>query len=210
LATGGPRRLGAVPLGQAGLNQILPREGEQRPVRAFFGLPLPETHRAPLDRFLAGCGELAPEFRWTPASNLHLTVRFLGHVELEMAEGIADRVAATGPPAFEVRLGELGTFKRGRLARVVWLGLSVGAREAGALAGVVEAECVRAGLEPEGRRFSAHLTLARARARDGSQLPELPSPPNLSSWRATELILYRSRLGRGGSVYEPLRRLSLR
>ena len=179
-------------------------------VRAFFGLPLPETHRAALDPFLAGCTALALEFRWTPASNLHLTVRFLGHVELAMAEGIADRVAASGPRAFDLQLGDLGTFRRGRLARVVWLGLNAGAREAAALAELVEAECVQAGLEPEGRRFNAHLTLARARARDGSQLPVLPKPPDLPGWRATELILYRSRLGRGGSVYEPLRHLSLR
>jgi RNA 2',3'-cyclic 3'-phosphodiesterase len=198
LAAGSPGRLGAVPLGEASV------------VRAFFGLPLPEAHHAALDRFLVRCAALAPEFRWTPAQNLHLTVRFLGHVELALAEGIADRVAATQPSAFEVRLGELGTFKRGRLARVVWLGLSAGVHELGALAAVVEAECVRAGLEPEGRRFNAHLTLARARARDGSVLPVLPNPPDLPGWPAIELILYRSRLGRGGSVYEPLRRLSLR
>jgi 2'-5' RNA ligase len=178
-------------------------------VRAFFGLPVPETQRDALESFLARCGALAPQFGWTPAGNLHLTLRFLGHVELALAEGIADGVAANGPAAFEVRLGELGTFKRGRLARVVWLGLSQGARGVGALAEVVEAECVRAGLEPEGRRFNAHLTLARARARDGSPLPALPDPPDLPGWRATELILYRSRLGRGGSVYEPLRRVSL-
>jgi RNA 2',3'-cyclic 3'-phosphodiesterase len=198
LAAGGSGRLGAVSLGEASV------------VRAFFGLPLSEGHQAALDGFLLGCAALAPEFRWTPASKLHLTVRFLGHIELSLAEGIADRVAATTPSAFEVRLGELGTFKRGRLARVVWLGLSAGVHEIGALAEVVEAECVRAGLEPEGRRFNAHLTLARARARDGSVLPALPDPPDLPSWRASELVLYRSRLGRGGSVYEPLRRLSLR
>jgi len=178
-------------------------------VRAFFGLPLPETHRAALDTFLERCGARAPEFRWTPSSNLHLTVRFLGQVDLALAEGIADRVAAARPSAFEARLGELGTFKRGRLARVVWLGLSAGAHEAGALAELVETECLRAGLEPEGRRFNAHLTLARARARDGSPPPALPDPPDLPSWPAEELILYRSRLGRGGSVYEPLRRVSL-
>ena len=193
-----PGRLGAVPLGEAGV------------VRAFFGLPLPDTHRAALGHFLAGCEALAPEFRWTPAANLHLTVRFLGHVELELAEGIADRMAGIEPSAFELKLGELGTFKRGRLARVVWLGLSAGAGEAGALAELVEAECVRAGLEPEARRFNAHLTLARARNRDGSLLPMLPDPPDLTSWRANELILYRSRLGRRGSVYEAIRRLSLR
>jgi RNA 2',3'-cyclic 3'-phosphodiesterase len=127
-----------------------------------------------------------------------------------VAEGIADRLAAQDMPGFELRLGELGAFKRGRAARVVWLGVQSGREEIEALAAQVEAECVRAGLEAEGRRFHAHLTLARARPRDGAPLPELPGPPDLDPWRADELLLYRSRLGRGGSVYEPLRRIRLR
>jgi RNA 2',3'-cyclic 3'-phosphodiesterase len=179
-------------------------------VRAFFGLPLPEEHRAALAGYLDECARRAPEFRWTPAGNVHLTVRFLGHVEMEVAEGIADRVAAARPRAVELELGELGSFKRGRMARVVWLGLRRGERELGEAAALVEAESVRAGLEPEGRRFSAHLTLARAREREGAPLPELPKTPALSAWTARELILYQSKLGRAGSVYEPLRAIPLR
>jgi len=158
---------------------------------------------------VAACAALAPEFRWTPADNLHLTVRFLGHVEQGLAEGITDRLAGLGLRAFDLRLGEAGAFKRGRLARVVWLGLASGWAEVGALASAVEAESVRAGLDAEGRGYHAHLTLARARARDGAVLPQLPPPPDLPTWRAAELILYRSHLGRGGAVYEALRRLSL-
>jgi RNA 2',3'-cyclic 3'-phosphodiesterase len=155
------------------------------------------------------CARLAPDFRWTPAGNLHFTVRFLGQVEHSLAEEIAKRLDADRPPGFELRLGELGSFKRGRLARVVWIGLSAGAEQMAGLAQVVEAESVRAGLEAENRRFNAHLTLARARPRDGAPLPELDAPPTLDPWRADELILYRSVLGRGGSVYEPLQRISL-
>ena len=178
-------------------------------VRAFFGLPLPERHREALGPFLAECQRVGPDFRWTPAENLHLTIRFLGHVELLLAEGIADRVAAAQPARFEVQLGETGAFKRGKMARVLWLGLRTGATEISALAATVEAECARAGLEAEKRGFHAHLTLARARPREGAVSPSLPEPPELEPWRADELILYRSRLGRGGSVYEPMRRLRL-
>ena len=177
--------------------------------RTFFGLPLPEADREALDPYLTECARLAPDFRWTPAANLHVTVRFLGHVDLALAEGIAGRLNGKGLRAFDLQLGELGTFKRGRLERVVWMGLSKGADEIGALAAEVEAECGRAGLEPEVRRYHAHLTLARARPRDGAALPALSPPPELGAWRANGLILYRSRLGRGGSVYEPLQRVSL-
>lgn len=189
----------------------LGEETENGPVtvRTFFGLPLPDGHRDALDRYLSDCATRAPEFRWTPAANLHLTIRFLGQVELTLAEGIADRLAGKTLPAFDFQLGEMGTFKRGRLTRVVWIGLGSGSDEIAALAAEVEAECGRAGLEPETRRYHAHLTLARARPRDGAVLPALPAPPELPAWRAEELILYRSRLGRGGSVYDPLRRVSL-
>ena len=189
----------------------LGEETENGPVRVrtFFGLPLPEAHRAVLDGYLAACATRAPDFRWTPASNLHLTIRFLGHVEPALAEGIADRLSAAGLTAFDLALGDLGIFKRGRMARVVWLGLRTGSEGITTLAAEVEAESSRGGLEAEARRFHAHLTLARARPRDGAALPVLPPPPELPAWRAEELVLYRSRLGRGGSVYEPLRRVRL-
>jgi RNA 2',3'-cyclic 3'-phosphodiesterase len=186
------------------------RQVPSHKVRAFFGLPLPEPHRRALESYLSQCVSAAPRFRWTPVDNLHLTVRFLGHLDVAIAEGIADRLAAASPPAFELELGGVGSFSRGRLARVVWLGLRRGEAEAGVLAAMAETESVRAGLEPEGRKFHAHLTLARARERDGAALPELPAPPTLEPWTARELVLYRSHLGRAGSVYEPLRTVSLR
>lgn len=179
-------------------------------VRAFFGLPLPEGHRKALEPFLGACGAAAPAFRWVPAANLHLTIRFLGHVELAAAEEIALAVERDAPRAFELALGGMGTFGRGRRARVVWLGLAAGAAPAQELAGLVERHCVAAGLDPETRPFNAHLTLARSRGRDGAAPPELGTPPTLPAWRAGELILYRSHMGRGGSVYEPLRTISLR
>ena len=187
----------------------LEKEDHPLKVRAFFGLPVPDEQRKKLDSYLVACAAVAPEFRWTPAANLHLTVRFIGSIERSAAEGIADWLAELLLEGFELQLGEVGTFKRGRLVRVVWLQVRAGAVAARELAEQVEAECVRAGLAPEARPFQPHLTLARARPRDGAVLPPLPNPPELQPWRATELILYRSQLGRAGSVYEPLRTLRL-
>ena len=178
-------------------------------IRAFFGLPVPEAQRAALDAFLAASAEAAPRFRWTPAANLHLTVRFVGNVDRILVEGIADRLDGLEMRGFDLELGELGTFKRGRLVRVVWQRLRSGADDLTALAAGVEAECKAAGLEGEKRAFQAHLTLARARARDGAELPSLPTPPPLAAWRAGELVLYASRLSKTGAVYETLRTVKL-
>ena len=178
-------------------------------VRAFFGLPVPEAQRAALGAFLAANAEAAPRFRWTPATNLHLTVRFVGSVDRGLVEGIAERLDGLALRSFDLELGDLGTFKRGRLVRVVWQGLRSGAEPLTTLAARVDAECEAAGLAGEKRSFQAHLTLARARARDGAALPPLPAPPRLTSWRANELVLYASRLSKTGAVYEPLRTMKL-
>ena len=178
-------------------------------VRAFFGLPLPESHRLELSGYLESCAAIAPDFRWSVAENLHITLRFVGSVDRALVEGVADRLTPQAGPPFEVALGDVGQFRRSRLARVIWLGLTRGADELRALAGLVESECQAAGLEKEPRAFQPHITLARARRRDGAALPDLPRLPDLPPWPAGELVLYWSHLGKRGAVHEPIRRIPL-
>lgn len=193
-------------MGSAELEEKDPRSLR---VRAFFGLLVPEPQRAELARFIAACAQVAPEFRWTPKENLHLTIRFVGNVERALVEAVADSLAQRQLAAFDMELGDVGSFGRRRAAQVVWLGLRAGAEGATALAAQVEEECVRAGLPAESRPYQAHLTLARARSRGGARLQELPAMPRVTPWRADELVLYSSRLARTGAVYEAIRTLEL-
>ena len=134
---------------------------------------MPEPQREQFSRFFAACTQVAPQFRWTPSANLHLTIRFIGNVERAMVDAVAGALAQRPLAAFDLELGDVGTFGRGRTARVVWLGLRAGVEAATALAAQVEGECGRAGLPAESRPYQAHLTLARARSREGSRLPDL-------------------------------------
>lgn len=178
-------------------------------VRAFFGLPLPEPQREELGRFVAECAQAAPDFRWTPKENLHLTIRFVGNVERSAVEAIADGLAGRPLAGFELELNGIGTFGRGHAVRVIWIGLRAGSEGAGALAAQVEAECSGVGLVGEERPFQAHMTLGRARARDGTALPDLPPAPPLEPWRADQVNLYSSRLTKAGAIYEVIRSLPL-
>jgi RNA 2',3'-cyclic 3'-phosphodiesterase len=191
----------------------LEKDPQPLKVRAFFGLPVPEPQRDELGRFIAECARIAPGFRWATLENLHLTVRFVGSVNRSVVEGVADTLSGRLPASFALALGDVGTFGRGRVVRVVWLGLRAGADGVTGVAAQVEAECVRAGLAPEERAFQPHLTLARARGREGSSLDDLPAdlpaPPQLEPWQADELILYASRLSRSGAIYEVMRSLLL-
>jgi RNA 2',3'-cyclic 3'-phosphodiesterase len=142
-------------------------------------------------------------------ANLHFTLRFLGSVERSLADGVAGGLEGQAGSPFEVALGGQGTFTSERRIRVVWLGVRSGDESMRALAARVEAQCLRAGLPPEPRTYRPHLTLARARAREGAALPELPPPPLLDPWRVEELVLYSSHLARSGAVHEALRTIPL-
>ena len=176
--------------------------------RAFVALAPPAAVVAELEGYLERCRALAPGFRWVAPAGVHLTLRFLGSVEDGTLAKVGEAVQTVRQPPFELRLAGLGTFG-GRRPSVVWLDLAVGREPAAALAAAGEAACVEAGLEPERRPFRPLLTLARSRVRFGSPLPDLPPPPELESWTATEMVLYESRLGGGPPVYTPLMRFRL-
>jgi RNA 2',3'-cyclic 3'-phosphodiesterase len=183
---------------------------ETESVRAFFGLPLPAAQRSVLASFIAQCGVMAPQFRWVPVENLHLTLRFVGNVEKRLIESVADRLGAEAHAGFDISLGVLGTFKRGRLTRVVWLGVDEGSEPCEGLAARIDSACRAAGLAGDERPFRPHLTLARARSRDGTEAPQLPALPRIEGWPACEYVLYRSHLGRQGALYESLRTIALK
>src|SRR5260370_3526617 len=159
--------------------------------------------------FLTACAEVAPQVRWTPEGSPHRTVRFIGNIDRAVVEAMAERLGARSLRAFDLDLDDLGTFGHGRHVRVVWQGLRDSPEAVAELAAQVEAECATAGLMAEKRPFQAHLTLARARPRDGALLPPLPEPPRLSAWRAPELVLCPSPLSQTRATYEPLRAVKL-
>jgi 2'-5' RNA ligase len=178
--------------------------------RAFVALPLPGAHRALLEGYLAACAEAAPSFRWVPAESLHLTLRFLGAVDDQVLDRVSAELARIERPAYEASLGELGLFGGRRRTSVVCLDLAAGREPTAVLAADCERACQAAGLAADGRPYRPHVTLARARARAGDSLPDLPSPPSLPGWRVDEFVLYESRLGGGRPPeYLPLARFSL-
>ncbi|MGH7922041.1 MAG: RNA 2',3'-cyclic phosphodiesterase [Candidatus Dormibacteraceae bacterium] len=171
--------------------------------RLFVALPIPDPVRALLAGHLARCAAVAPQQRWSPASNLHLTLRFLGWLESDAAERVGSELATVRHRGFTVTLGGVGRFGSATRPRVLWLGVEDGLEPLRALAEAVGEACRRAGEPGDERTYNPHLTLCRVRP--AAPLPRLPAPPPIPPWGARSFTLFESRPGRGGSRYLPLR-----
>jgi RNA 2',3'-cyclic 3'-phosphodiesterase len=149
-----------------------------------------------------------PELRWTTAEDWHLTLAFLGEVAEAVLPELGRRLerAAARHQAQRLAIAGGGAFPGRTRARVLWAGIQAGPGLA-PLAATVAAGARRAGAPPpdEGRRYRAHLTLARCRepasvAAETDALASLAGTP----WTASEIHLIRSNLSRKPSRYEEL------
>ena len=125
-------------------------------IRLFVAIPLPEPVRQRLQSLCCGLRGA----KWLRPENIHLTLRFIGEVRNDLARDFDAALAQIRAPGFELVLDGTGSFGRGRRPHTVWAGV-VKSEPLIRLQAKVEAALVRAGCPPEGRKFSAHVTLAR-------------------------------------------------
>lgn len=168
-------------------------------IRLFVGIELPEELK---DR-LAGICNGVPGAKWVSSENLHLTLRFIGEVGEARFADIDAALSLVRAPGFELVLSGIGHFASGKVPRVLWVGVEK-SESLAHLHGRVEAACVHAGLAPEGRRFSPHITLARLDNPPASRLGAFLAHSSLfksAPFPVTEFTLFSSFLGRGGAIH---------
>lgn len=168
-------------------------------IRLFLGLALPGHIRAPL----AGlCGGI-PAARWVAPENLHLTLRFIGEVEQETAHEITAHLARVKEAPFDLTLKGVGYFGSPRRIRSLWVGVGP-SPPLMALREKIETSLQRAGLAPEGRNFTPHITLARFKFGTRSRLEDYLSGNALFAaglFTVDGFVLFSSRLGAKGATY---------
>lgn len=152
---------------------------------------------------------MADKLRWVAPANLHLTLRFIGKTSPAVLRTIREGLQELPCGPFEIGIGGAGTFGRGVRTRVCWLGVIRGREPLADLAEGVGTVCRLAGVRNESRAYNPHLTLARAREREGVEVPDLPPVPAIPPWRVEEFSLYQSRLGSGGPTYAILETFSI-
>jgi 2'-5' RNA ligase len=180
-------------------------------VRSFIAISLSkdlQSKIAQLEEALIGeLGDLP--VRWVPASNIHLTLKFLGDVSVNnvpMLQKIIQAEARETRP-FEISVGGFGVFPNISRPRVLWLGVEA-PEELISLQRRIEGEAARLGYAPDNRPFSPHLTLGRvSRSADYNEVRGISNALRsyklgfIGAARIQQVHLFRSDLRPEGAVY---------
>lgn len=169
-------------------------------MRLFVALELPSSLRTRLSWMSGGLHGA----RWVPPENYHVTLRFIGEVPNWRAEEIDDALAGLRAPGFGLQLSGVGTYQKGGKVLSLWIGVDRNPA-LDHLQTKIETALQRAGLEPERRRFSPHVTLARVEGVPEFKVAEWLGGRNLfrsETVPVEHFTLFRSRLGKEQAVYD--------
>jgi 2'-5' RNA ligase len=166
--------------------------------RLFTGLEIPRGIAQSLAMLRGGL----PGARWIDPENYHLTLRFIGDIDDALARDIAGLLGRVQRAPFELRLDGLASFG-GRKPRAV-------VAAATPVAPLIELQAEherllqRLGLDPEGRKYTPHVTLARLRESSSRQVADYLTARahyRSSSFDVSRFVLFSSRSSVGGGPY---------
>jgi 2'-5' RNA ligase len=166
--------------------------------RIFTALEIPADVGQELAMLRGGL----PGARWIDRENYHLTLRFIGDVDDEIAREVAWILGQVRRTGFELRFDGLTSFG-GRRPRAVVATLAP-------TPALIELQAEherllqRVGLEPEGRKYTPHVTLARLRDSSSRQVADylatralMPGLP----FKVSRFVLFSSRASVGSGPY---------
>jgi len=167
-------------------------------VRLFAGIEIPPAVADALAMLRGGL----PGARWIDPENYHLTLRFIGDIDDDDAREVAYMLGKVRRPPFDLRLSGLSSFG-GRKPRAVIAEADGG----GALLDLqaeLERLIQRVGLEPESRKYTPHVTLARLRDSSSQQVADYLAARGhfrSASFPVSGFVLFSSKASVGGGPY---------
>jgi RNA 2',3'-cyclic 3'-phosphodiesterase len=166
--------------------------------RLFTGLELPDTVVGQLTLLRGG----VVGARWVEPQDYHITLRFVGDVDGGVARDIAETLSDTRRPKIPVRFEGLSWFGGDKPRALV-----VKVKPEPALMDLQaeqERRLRRIGVEPETRKYTPHVTLARLRGVAQAAVADYLATRGAlltESFTAERFVLYSARNGSGGGPY---------
>ena len=166
--------------------------------RLFAGLEIPAEIGQTLSNLRGGL----PGARWIDPENYHVTLRFIGDIDGVSANEIASMLFRINRKPFEVQGAGPVEFRRQETARGGRFRRAEPAADR--TAGRTGTADAALGLDPEGRKFTPHVTLARLHDASNQDVADYLSVRGYFPSRvftASRFVLFSSRASTGGGPY---------
>ena len=166
--------------------------------RLFTGVEIPPEVAQALSTLRGGL----PGARWIDKENYHVTLRFIGDVDDDIAHEVESLLGRVRRAPFELRIEGLTSFGS-KKPRAVVASVEPSSRLMEAQA-EQERLMQRIGLEPEGRKYTPHVTLARLRdasTRDVAEYLSARGHFRSMAFPVSRFVLFSSRASVGGGPY---------
>jgi len=175
--------------------------------RLFIAIEIADTVKKKLTEFQNYLRKTAADVKWVAPENLHITLKFIGYMAEEkigeVEQAITDSVRHIKP--FHLYYTGVDAFPAGKNPRVIFA-------RAEDTQGVLEKihkklneQLVALGIEQDGRKFDAHVTVGRVKSRRNIEkfIHRMNSygKSDFGDEKITRLVLMQSTLSPNGPTY---------
>lgn len=176
-------------------------------IRAFIAIELPNSVKDFLREIVDDLKKYETDIRWVKIEGMHLTLKFLGSVPVELISQIehASKKVFTNQPPVELHVAGLGAFPDLKRPRVIWAGCQDVGEQLKPLVTSLENALEPLGFAKEKRPFNPHFTLGRVKSSRGitNLVPIIKKQLNVSgpTFTTDHAVLFESILKPSGAEY---------
>lgn len=184
-------------------------------IRTFIAVELPQSLKADIQELQDTLKQEGLHLRWVRPQNIHLTLKFLGNIDVKKIPGITNTLtqAVRSQTAFSLTPQGLGFFPNLKNPKVMWIGVGGDTAELMALQRSIDQALDVLGFAKEKRPFKGHLTIGRTKGRiDSRKLSNTLKNYGMFAsdpFKVERIALIKSELRPQGPIYTPLERVPL-
>jgi len=181
-------------------------------MRTFIACPIPKETVQSIKNVQEKLKKYNWKIRWTPVENIHLTLSFLGNINLQQKINIEKTLEplVLSQKVMKFQLGNLGVFPSTNRPNILWIGLSGDNQDLIGFQKKVQTELIPLGFPVDKRPFKAHLTIGRVKGRiPKNQLGDALCMDILSEnykFCFDSVVFYQSILSPQGATYKVISR----
>lgn len=132
-------------------------------IRTFIAMELNEDVKNKIMEFENRLKECRSEMKLVERENLHITIKFLGEINVKLLENIYREMEEIKGEKFAINIKGVGVFPNEKFIRVIWVGVEEGKEKILKIQREIDEKLTKHGFSKE-KDFIPHITVARVKS----------------------------------------------